>query len=517
MRRAWVSVYARRTGAGNKIVSFAARGGRNAGGGWKMRALLCCGGFPVCRGGFPMGRGVDPGGCGVSLPPCGVPVGRNGGAPPACGEAPRRRGDSFPARGEVPARRGGALPASGVAPRRHGVAVPAREAAPQTARGHSSGFRGGPRRARGRSSDARGRAWEPQRRTWDADFAPHASEQSASGAGQRSREPRVHSRNPQDRPRTSRKRHAASQLRCRRAREHPAGARPNPRQFPLPCFEREPRACDDAARPRNREQRCVSATVHAESGARHARRNRQSCCPLLRGAAEPTPVSTEPRDNPIKPSPLKAGHKHPGLGGGLFVRRFHKSPTVIHFMKTILLLLLGFISWQSASGVDFLESGTSLASPDSRWKVSTEKEDSGDFTSRIFIAAQGANGRTLLAENGRHFGAEWSPDSKTLLVYDNLGSGQSDTIVFRQTEKGWKQIYRTPGGFHIIWRLDKWLPDAVRLRSHSGGSSADKDVPSTVLVPFDASKSRQAPAPANKQVAPATKRPSSKSKRSDAH
>jgi hypothetical protein len=42
----------------------------------KMRALLCCGVFPVCCGGFPMRRVVDPVGCGVSLPPLGVPVGR---------------------------------------------------------------------------------------------------------------------------------------------------------------------------------------------------------------------------------------------------------------------------------------------------------------------------------------------------------------------------------------------------------------------------------------------------------
>ncbi len=174
-------------------------------------------------------------------------------------------------------------------------------------------------------------------------------------------------------------------------------------------------------------------------------------------------------------------------------------------MKSLLLFLLGFLCWQRAFGVELLESGTSLASPDSRWEVSREKENSGDFTSRLFIAAHGSTKRTLLAENGRHFGAAWSPDSKTLLVYDNLGSGESDTIVFRNTVKGWEKIYRTPGGFHIIWRLDEWLPNAVRLHSHSGGSSADK-VPATVLVPFDKSKSRHASDSTKKHVAPAAKR-----------
>lgn len=157
-----------------------------------------------------------------------------------------------------------------------------------------------------------------------------------------------------------------------------------------------------------------------------------------------------------------------------------------------------------AFGVEFLELGTSLASPDSRWEVSREMEDSGNNTSRIFITAHGSTKRTLLAENGRHFGAAWSPDSKTLLVYDNLGSGQSDTIVFRNTANGWEKIYRTPGGFHIVWRLDEWLPNAVRLRSQPGGSAAEK-APATVLVPFDESKSRRDAGSTKKRVAPATK------------
>src|SRR4051812_29368119 len=61
------------------------------------------------------------------------------------------------------------------------------------------------------------------------------------------------------------------------------------------------------------------------------------------------------------------------------------SATSTHCMKNLLLFLLGFLSWQMAFCVELLESGTSLASPDSRWEVSSEKEDSGDYTSRLFI------------------------------------------------------------------------------------------------------------------------------------
>ncbi len=156
-------------------------------------------------------------------------------------------------------------------------------------------------------------------------------------------------------------------------------------------------------------------------------------------------------------------------------------------MKSTLVTLIVF-----SLSMRLMANEPSLASPDSRWEVSWQNSDSGDFTSRLFIAAHGSTKRTLLAKTGRSAGAAWSPDSKTLLVYDNVGSGTSDTIVFRNTVKGWEKIYRTTGGFHIIWRLDEWLPNAVRLRSHSGGSLAEK-VPATVLVPFEESKSRHAP------------------------
>lgn len=172
-------------------------------------------------------------------------------------------------------------------------------------------------------------------------------------------------------------------------------------------------------------------------------------------------------------------------------------------MKRFLLFLLVLLSWHRAFGEEILMSGTRLVSPDSRWEVFVEKNlETEDFTAKFFIAARGSTEHTFLAENGRHFGAQWSPDSKTLLVYDNCGSGQSDTIVFRHTAKGWEEIYHTPGGFHIFWRLDKWLPNAVRLHSHPGGSSPSK-VPATVLVPFDAKKpaadSKKHDAPADRK------------------
>jgi hypothetical protein len=156
------------------------------------------------------------------------------------------------------------------------------------------------------------------------------------------------------------------------------------------------------------------------------------------------------------------------------------------------------LSWQGAFGVEYLSPGTPLASPDGRWKVSVEKQETGEAA--FYISGQGSTKRALLGQNVRHFGAEWSQDSKTLLVYDNNGSGQSDTIVFRDKPRGWEKVYRTPGGFHIYWRLDKWLPNAVRLRSSSGGSSAS-EAPATVLVPFESAKPRRAAEPAKKHKA----------------
>jgi hypothetical protein len=89
----------------------------------------------------------------------------------------------------------------------------------------------------------------------------------------------------------------------------------------------------------------------------------------------------------------------------------------------------------------------------------------------------------VLCENGRHFGAEWSPDSKTLLVYDNFGSGTSDVIVFRLTSKGWQRICQTEGGFHVVWRLAKWFRGGVQLHAEAGGSEAE--VPPDFSIRFD--------------------------------
>lgn len=153
-------------------------------------------------------------------------------------------------------------------------------------------------------------------------------------------------------------------------------------------------------------------------------------------------------------------------------------------MKRWWLGIFGLLFLSAAFGVDYLESETRLTSPDMRWDVWVVKYgEEKDYASEFYVAPHGAKERTQLAENGRHFGAEWSPDSKTLLVYDNAGSGSSDTIVFRLWPEGWKEIYRTPGGFHVIWRLDEWLPGAVSLRSHEGGSSADKVAP-TATIPL---------------------------------
>lgn len=151
-------------------------------------------------------------------------------------------------------------------------------------------------------------------------------------------------------------------------------------------------------------------------------------------------------------------------------------------MKSAFLCILGFLAAQAVFAVDYMDPDKRFASPDKHWEVWVERHAD---EAKFLISAAGSPEHQLLGKNGRHFGVEWSPDSKTVLVYDNFGSGSSDTIVFRHTKGKWKQIYRTKGGFHIIWRLDEWLPIGVRLRSHAGGSSPDK-VPPAVTVKFDA-------------------------------
>ncbi len=153
-------------------------------------------------------------------------------------------------------------------------------------------------------------------------------------------------------------------------------------------------------------------------------------------------------------------------------------------MKLAFLCIMGILAAPAALAVDYMEPNKRFASPDKHWEVWVGRP--ADEV-KFFISAAGSPDHQLLGKNGRHFGVEWSPDSKTVLVYDNFGSGSSDTIVFRQTKGEWKQIYRTEGGFHVIWRLDKWLPKGVGvlLRSNAGGSSPDK-VPPTVTVKFDA-------------------------------
>lgn len=156
-------------------------------------------------------------------------------------------------------------------------------------------------------------------------------------------------------------------------------------------------------------------------------------------------------------------------------------------MKDALLCALTILVAQSAFAADYLKPEKRLPSPDGHWEAWVEKRLDTDPDTKFFISAAGSSQRNFLAENSRHFGADWSPDSKTLLVYDNLGSGQSSVVVFRLGQKGWQMIHRTRDAFHIIWRLDEWLPDGVRLRSHPGGSSPDK-VPETLVIPYDASK-----------------------------
>lgn len=157
-------------------------------------------------------------------------------------------------------------------------------------------------------------------------------------------------------------------------------------------------------------------------------------------------------------------------------------------MKRGLVFLCGFLSLQSAFGLGYLEPGTKLASPDNRWEVVVVRlGEAEDYASEFLISPHGSDERVPLARSERHFGAEWSPDSKVLLVYDNSGSGTSDTIIFLLMPEGWREIYRTATGFHVIWRLDEWLPGAVRLRSHAGGSSPD-EAPPTVTIPFEAAE-----------------------------
>ena len=58
------------------------------------------------------------------------------------------------------------------------------------------------------------------------------------------------------------------------------------------------------------------------------------------------------------------------------------------------------------------------------------------FFAEIRLSQIGGSESEQLAKNNRHFGAEWSPDSKTLLVYDNFGSGNSDVAIYRLTSAG---------------------------------------------------------------------------------
>ena len=157
-------------------------------------------------------------------------------------------------------------------------------------------------------------------------------------------------------------------------------------------------------------------------------------------------------------------------------------------MKVTLYCMLALLFVNEALAIDYLEPETRLESPDKLWVVWVVKHtEADDTTAQFFISGTNESNRVLLAENGRHFGCEWSPESKVLLIYDNFGSGTSDTIIFRYTPDGWHKIYRTPGGFHIIWRLDEWLPDGVRLRAHFGGSEPSK-VPETVTIQYDSIK-----------------------------
>jgi len=151
-------------------------------------------------------------------------------------------------------------------------------------------------------------------------------------------------------------------------------------------------------------------------------------------------------------------------------------------MKYLWLCIFVMLLACRAVALDYLEPNKHFPSPDKRWEVRVVKNpDTDDSTAEFYLAAHSSSHRRLLATNGRHFGAQWSPDSRVLLIYDNLGSGTSNTIVCCLTPGGWKKIYVTPTGFHIIWRLDGWLSNGIRLRSHKGGSGASK-LPETITI-----------------------------------
>lgn len=174
-----------------------------------------------------------------------------------------------------------------------------------------------------------------------------------------------------------------------------------------------------------------------------------------------------------------------GIENGMPHSSLQQFRAAAYYMKLGLFSIFGLLFLPTAFGIGCLEPDSRLTSPDGDWEVFVVKYgDAKDYAAEFYISPRGSSERVLLAENGRHFGAEWSPDSKVLLVYDNAGSGTSDTIVFRHTSEGWRQIYRTIGGFHVIWRLDEWLPGSVRLRSYAGGSSPDEAAP-VVTVPLD--------------------------------
>ena len=153
---------------------------------------------------------------------------------------------------------------------------------------------------------------------------------------------------------------------------------------------------------------------------------------------------------------------------------------------------------QSGWSLDLLPADEDHPSPDGRWKVWVVKHpEQGDFFAEIRLSEVGALESEQLAKNNRHFGAEWSPDSKTLLVYDNFGSGNSDVTVYRLTSTGWMEICRTNGGFHVVWRLGKWLRAGVRLHATAGGSAAK--IPPDFTISFDP----QEPEGAEEKVTPA--------------
>jgi hypothetical protein len=158
--------------------------------------------------------------------------------------------------------------------------------------------------------------------------------------------------------------------------------------------------------------------------------------------------------------------------------------------KSSLLLLLSMCFVHYGWALDYLEPSKEHRSPDSRWKVWVVKHATDeDTTARFHLSRVGDADSTLLCENARHFGTEWSPDSKTLLVYDNSGSGNSDVFVFRLTSDEWKRICQTSGGFHVIWRLAKWIPEGVQLHARAGGSEAELAPPFTITFDDQQKKS----------------------------